>query len=58
MIKELHSNAILSDSVLYWASREEIVALDSTDGHLLWKTRLPERPEAVRIFLKRIRRFS
>lgn len=43
MIKELHSNAILSDSVLYWASREEIVALDSTDGHLLWKTRLPEK---------------
>lgn len=43
MIKELHSNAILSDSVLYGASREEIVALDSTDGHLLWKTRLPEK---------------
>lgn len=39
----LASNVILSDSVLYWASREEIVALDSTDGHLLWKTRLPEK---------------
>ena len=43
MIKELHSNVILSDSVLYWASREEIAAFDSIDGHVLWKTRLPEK---------------
>lgn len=39
----LASNVILSDSVLYWASREEIAAFDSIDGHVLWKTRLPEK---------------
>lgn len=42
-ITELCSNVILSDSVLYWASREEIAAFDSIDGHVLWKTRLPEK---------------
>ena len=39
----LASNVILSDSVLYWASREEIAAFDSIDGHVFWKTRLPEK---------------